>query len=91
MARNSDRQGCATTEASFSRVAFSENLDDTNGNPGAVQLRQLCLGGIDDVLETRLLQAQAEVMAPIDLISCLVSDELERRGIRLLERRRKQA
>jgi DNA replication protein DnaC len=43
------------------------------------------------VLETRLRQAQAESMAPIDLISCLVSDELTRRGDRLLERRRKQA
>jgi len=43
------------------------------------------------VLETRLLQAQAEAMAPIDLISCLVSDELSRRNERLLERRRKQA
>jgi len=43
------------------------------------------------VLETRLRQAQAEGMAPIDLISCLVSDELARRGERLLERRRKQA
>ena len=43
------------------------------------------------VLETRLRQAQAETMAPIDLISCLVSDELTRRGDRLLERRRKQA
>jgi DNA replication protein DnaC len=30
-------------------------------------------------------------MAPIDLISCLVSDELTRRSDRLLERRRKQA
>jgi DNA replication protein DnaC len=30
-------------------------------------------------------------MAPIDLISCLVTDELNRRGDRLLERRRKQA
>ena len=43
------------------------------------------------VLETRLHQAQAEAMAPIDLISCLVTDELTRRGDRLLERRRKQA
>jgi DNA replication protein DnaC len=43
------------------------------------------------VLETRLHQAQAEAMAPIDLISILVSDELTRRGDRLLERRRKQA
>jgi DNA replication protein DnaC len=44
-----------------------------------------------DVLETRLRQAQAEAMAPIDLISCLLNDELTRRSDRLLERRRKQA
>jgi hypothetical protein len=43
------------------------------------------------VLETRLYQAQAEPMAPIDLFSCLVSDELTRRSDRLLERRRKEA
>src|SRR5947207_6738154 len=43
------------------------------------------------VLETRLHQAQAEPMAPIDLISCLISDELTLRSDRLLERRRKQA
>jgi len=54
-------------------------------------LRQLRLGGMAAVLETRLHQAQAEPMAPIDLISCLVSDELTRRSDRLLERRRKQA
>jgi DNA replication protein DnaC len=54
-------------------------------------LRQLRLGGIAAVLETRLHQAQAEPMAPIDFLSCLVSDELTRRTERLLERRRKQA
>src|SRR6058998_4134818 len=54
-------------------------------------LGQLRLGGIAAVLETRLHQAQAEPMAPIDLISCLVSDELSRRSDRLLERRRKAA
>jgi DNA replication protein DnaC len=54
-------------------------------------LHQLRLGGIAAVLETRLHQAQAEPMAPIDLISCLISDELTRRSDRLLERRRKQA
>src|SRR3989441_10124205 len=43
------------------------------------------------VLEPRLRQAQAESMAPLDLISCLVADELTRRADRLLERRRKQA
>jgi DNA replication protein DnaC len=54
-------------------------------------LSQLRLGGIAAVLETRLRQAQAESMAPIDLLSCLVTDELNLRGERLLERRRKQA
>ena len=54
-------------------------------------LRQLRLGGMAAVLETRLHQAQAGPMAAIDLISCLVSDELTRRTDRLLERRRKQA
>ena len=54
-------------------------------------LRQLRLGGMAAVLETRLHQAQAEPMAPIDLISCLISDELMLRSDRLLERRRKQA
>ena len=54
-------------------------------------LGQLRLGGMATVLETRLRQAQAEPMAPIDLISCLVTDELTRRSDRLLERRRKQA
>ncbi|HEY4974943.1 MAG TPA: IS21-like element helper ATPase IstB [Steroidobacteraceae bacterium] len=54
-------------------------------------LGQLRLGGMAAVLETRLRQAQAEPMAPIDLISSLISDELTRRSDRLLERRRKQA
>jgi DNA replication protein DnaC len=54
-------------------------------------LRQLRLGGMAATLETRLQQAQAEALAPIDLIACLISDELTRRSDRLLERRRKQA
>ena len=54
-------------------------------------LRQLRLGGMAAVLETRLQQAQAEPMAPIDLLATLVSDELTRRSDRLLERRRKVA
>jgi DNA replication protein DnaC len=54
-------------------------------------LRQLRLGGMAAVLETRFRQAQTQAMAPIDLISCLVSDELNRRSERLLDRRRKQA
>lgn len=54
-------------------------------------LRQLRLGGMASVLETRLHQAQAEPMKPIDLLSTLVSDELTRRSDRLLDRRRKEA
>jgi DNA replication protein DnaC len=54
-------------------------------------LRQLHLSGMAAVIETRLRQAQAEAMAPIDLIACLVSDELTLRADRLLQRRRKQA
>lgn len=54
-------------------------------------LRQLRLGGMAAVVETRLRQAQAEPMAPIDLLATLVSDELTRRSDRLLDRRRKLA
>ena len=54
-------------------------------------LRKLRLSGMADVLETRLRQAQTENMAPIDLVSALVSDELLRRQDRLFERRTKKA
>jgi DNA replication protein DnaC len=54
-------------------------------------LRKLRLSGMADVLETRLRQAQAEHMAPIDLVSSLVSDELLRREDRLFARRNKLA
>ena len=54
-------------------------------------LRKLRLSGMADVLETRLLEAQADQMAPIDLVAVLVSDELQRREDRLLARRYKQA
>ncbi|MCC7380857.1 MAG: IS21-like element helper ATPase IstB [Deltaproteobacteria bacterium] len=54
-------------------------------------LRQLRLSGMATSLEARLRQAQAEKMVPIDLLSALVLDELERRRDRFLERRLKQA
>jgi DNA replication protein DnaC len=54
-------------------------------------LRQLRLSGMAAVLDTRLRQTQAEKMAPIDLVSALVADELRRRQDRLLERRHKLA
>jgi DNA replication protein DnaC len=54
-------------------------------------LRKLRLSGMAVVLETRLRQAQSEKMAPLDLVSALVSDELLRRQDRLFARRIKQA
>ncbi|MCW8141532.1 MAG: IS21-like element helper ATPase IstB [Planctomycetota bacterium] len=54
-------------------------------------LLKLRLGGMAKSLEPRLLQAQAESLAPIDIVSALVNDELLRRGDRLIERRIKQA
>ncbi len=54
-------------------------------------LRKLRLGGMANTLEVRLLEAQSEEQAPIDLVSALVGDELVRRQDRLLERRLKKA
>ena len=54
-------------------------------------LIQLRLGGMAEVVELRIVQAQSENMAPIDFLSTLVSDEPARRGTRLIERRTKQA
>ncbi len=54
-------------------------------------LRQLRLSGMATALEARLRQAQADRMAPLDLVATLVTDELVRRQDRLLERRRTQA
>jgi IstB-like ATP binding protein len=49
-------------------------------------LRQLRLSGMATALEARLRQAQAERLAPLDLVATLVTDELVRRQDRLLER-----
>ena len=54
-------------------------------------LRKLRLSGMADVLEARLRHAQAEKLAPLDLIATLVADELQRRQDRLFDRRHKQA
>ena len=54
-------------------------------------LRKLRLSGMADVLETRLVQAQAEGQSPIDFLSALVQDELVRRQDRLIARRVKAA
>ncbi len=54
-------------------------------------LRQLRVSGMAATLEPRIVQAQADHWAPLDLISALVQDELQRRQDRLLERRVKRA
>ena len=54
-------------------------------------LRKLRLSGMADTLDIRLQHAQTEPLAPIDLVSALVTDELQRRQDRLLARRLKQA
>lgn len=50
-------------------------------------LRKLRLSGMAATLEMRLLEAQSERCAPIDLVSTLVHDELVRRQDRLHKRR----
>jgi DNA replication protein DnaC len=50
-------------------------------------LRKLRLSGMADVLESRLRQAQTEKLAPLDIVSALVADELLRRQDRLFARR----
>jgi len=54
-------------------------------------LRQLRLGGMAAVLETRLLEARSAALDPLDFLSTLVADELTRRADRLLARRITQA
>jgi DNA replication protein DnaC len=54
-------------------------------------LTQLRLSGMATSLESRLVQAQAEALGPLDFLSALVSDELLRRQDRLLARRLTQA
>jgi DNA replication protein DnaC len=54
-------------------------------------LRQLRLSGMADVLEPRLVEAQADKRTHLDFLGTLVSDELLRRQDRLLGRRIKEA
>ncbi len=54
-------------------------------------LRALRLSGIADRLAIRAQQARAENLGPIDFLTLLVHDELERRRDRLVERRIKNA
>jgi DNA replication protein DnaC len=54
-------------------------------------LRKLRLSGMASTLETRVLEAHTSGLPPMDFLSTLVSDELERRQDRLIQRRIKQA
>jgi DNA replication protein DnaC len=54
-------------------------------------LRQLRMGGMADAVPIRTQQARAENLGPLDFISLLVHDELQRRRDRLIERRMKAA
>ncbi len=54
-------------------------------------LRQLRLGGIADTLSIRVQQAQTDRLGPLDFLSLLVHDELQRRRDRLVERHIKTA
>ena len=54
-------------------------------------LRKLRLSGIAETLELRLLQAKSDELSHLDFLSTIISDELARRGDRLIERRIKQA
>jgi DNA replication protein DnaC len=51
----------------------------------------LRLSGMAQAAESRILQAQTERLAPIDFLSALVQDELNRRADRFIQRRMKQA
>jgi DNA replication protein DnaC len=54
-------------------------------------LRQLRLGGMADTLSVRAQQARADNLGPLDFLSLLIHDELERRRDRLVARRIKSA
>jgi DNA replication protein DnaC len=54
-------------------------------------LRQLRLGGMAKAVSLRAQQARAEKLGPVDFLSLLVHDELEKRRDRLLDRRIKAA
>ncbi len=54
-------------------------------------LSTLRLGGMASAIEARIIEAQSEKLAPLDFLSTLVSDELNRRSDNFIARRVKQA
>jgi DNA replication protein DnaC len=54
-------------------------------------LRHLRLGGMADTLVVRAQQARSDTLGPLDFLGLLVTDELQRRRDRLVERRVRSA
>lgn len=54
-------------------------------------LRKLGLSGMAEHLEIRILEAQTSRLAPLDFLSLVLADEMQRRADRLIARRIKQA
>lgn len=54
-------------------------------------LKKLGLSGMADHLELRILEAQTSRLAPLDFLSLVLADEMQRRADRLIARRIKQA
>ena len=54
-------------------------------------MRKLGLSGMAEHLEIRLLEAQTSRLAPLDFLSTLLADEMQRRADRLIQRRITQA
>jgi DNA replication protein DnaC len=54
-------------------------------------LRKLGLSGMAEHLELRILEAQTSRLAPLDFLSLVLADEMQRRADRLIARRIKQA
>jgi hypothetical protein len=77
-----------TNETGLQVYKQEQQLGDSKMDPIDLDraLRKLRLGGIAAVLESRLRQAETESMAPIDLISRLVSDEVHHVAGRALQR-----
>jgi DNA replication protein DnaC len=54
-------------------------------------LKKLGLSGMAEHLELRILEAQTSRLAPLDFLSLVLADEMQRRADRLIARRIKQA
>ena len=76
-----------TYQQHFTTLAQGNPHDNSTAQP---RLRQLRLGGSADTLAVRAQQARADNLGPLDFLSLLVHDELDRRRV-VIERRVKAA